>query len=137
MAEGVLYIARGDRYVEAAVQSAQSVRRVNPGIPIAIATDGPAPAEFDEAIALTEADGYRAKILGMIASPFDRTLMLDVDTYVVGEISEVFGILDAFDVAAAHAPQRCRTGPGLGTPPTDRPPHTCPRRASVSGRTVS
>jgi len=106
MVEGVLYIARGDRYVEAAVQSARSLRRVTPAIPIAIATDGPAPAEFDEAIALTEADGYRAKILGMIASPFDRTLMLDVDTYVVGDISEVFRLLDAFDIAAAHAPNR-------------------------------
>jgi hypothetical protein len=106
MVEGVLYIARGSKYVEAAVESARSVRRVTPGIPIAIATDGPAPAEFDHTIPLTESDGYRAKIVGMIASPFERTLMLDVDTYAASDLSEVFRLLDAFDVAAAHAPKR-------------------------------
>ena len=106
MVEGVLYIARGSKYVEAAVESARSVRRVTPEIPIAIATDGPAPAEFDHTIPLTESDGYRAKIVGMIASPFERTLMLDVDTYAVSDLSELFRILDAFDVAAAHAPNR-------------------------------
>src|SRR5262245_13975298 len=106
MVEGVLYIARGGKYVEAAVESARSVRRVTPGIPIAIATDGPAPAEFDEAIPIDEPDGHRAKIVGMIASPFERTLMLDVDTYAVSDLSELFRILDAFDVAAAHAPNR-------------------------------
>jgi hypothetical protein len=106
MVEGVLYVACGERYVEAAVQSARSVRRTTPAVPIAIATDSTAPAEFDETIVLAEADGFRAKILGAIASPFDRTLLLDADTYAVGDISEVFRILDAFDVAAAHAPNR-------------------------------
>jgi hypothetical protein len=106
MVEGVLYIARGDRYVEAAVQSAQSVRRAMPGVPIAIATDGAAPAGFDQAIAIDEPDGYRAKILGVLGSPFDRTLVLDVDTYAVADVSDVFRVLDAFDVAAAHAPNR-------------------------------
>jgi hypothetical protein len=106
MVEGVLYIARGAKYVEAALESASSVRRVTPGIPIAIATDAPAPAEFDHTIPLTEPDGYRAKIVGMIASPFERTLMLDVDTYAASDLSEVFRLLDAFDVAAAHAPKR-------------------------------
>jgi rhodanese-related sulfurtransferase len=106
MLEGVLYIARGERYVEAAVESARSVRRFTPGIPIAIATDGPAPAEFDHAIPIDEPDGYRAKIVGMIASPFERTLMLDVDTYAAADPSEALQVLDYFDVAAAHAPNR-------------------------------
>jgi hypothetical protein len=106
MVEGVLYIARGGKYLEAALESARSVRQVTPGVPIAIATDGPAPAGFDEAIPIDEPDGYRAKIVGMIASPFERTLMLDVDTYAAADLSEVFRVLDAFDVAAAHAPKR-------------------------------
>jgi Nucleotide-diphospho-sugar transferase len=106
MVEGLLYIAHGSKYVEAAVGSARSVRRVTPGMPIAIATDGPAPAEFDEAIPIDEPDGYRAKIVGMLNSPFDRTLMLDVDTYAAADLSEVFQVLDQFDVAAAHASKR-------------------------------
>ena len=92
--------------VEAAVQSAQSVRRVTPGVRIAIATDGPAPAEFDEAIPIDEPDGYRAKIVAMLASPFDRTLLIDVDTYAAADVGEAFRILDAFDIAAAHDPNR-------------------------------
>jgi hypothetical protein len=106
MADGVLYVARGEQYLEAAVQSAQSVRRVMPAVPIAIATDAPAPADFDESVAMTEPDGYRAKILGMIASPFERTLLLDVDTYAVRDLSETFAILDGFDIAAAHDHRR-------------------------------
>src|SRR5262249_37484843 len=107
MVEGVLYIARGDKYVDAAVESARSVRR-GTRVPIAIATDNDAPAlaECDHALPLTETGGYRAKILGMIASPFDRTLMLDVDTYAAADLSELFEVLDNFDVAAAHAPNR-------------------------------
>ena len=119
MADGVLYVARGERYVEAAVESARSVRTAMPAARIAIATDGPAPHGFDETIPLTEADGHRAKILGMIASPFRRTLFLDVDTHVALDVSELFRILDAFDVAAAHAPLRV-------TSPLDDVPETFP-----------
>jgi hypothetical protein len=106
MADGVLYIARGEAYVGAAVESARAVRAVSPELPIALATDGVAPAEFDEAIALEEHDVKRAKIVGMMASPFDRTLYLDVDTYAVSDVSEVFALLDVFDLAVAHAPFR-------------------------------
>jgi hypothetical protein len=106
MADGVLYVACGDRYVESAAQSARSVRAVTPGIRIAIATDGAVPDAFDEVVPLTEPNGYRAKIVGMIASPFDRTLFLDVDTYAAGDLSELFTLLDAFDVAVAQAPIR-------------------------------
>src|SRR5262245_47820365 len=106
MADGVLYVARGERYVEAAAEPARSVRTAMPAARIAIATDGPAPDGFDETIPLTEPDGYRAKILGMVASPFRRTLFLDVDTHVALDVSELFRVLDAFDVAAAHAPLR-------------------------------
>jgi len=105
MADGVLYVARGDRYVEAAVESARSVSAVSPGLPIAIATDA-SPDGFDRTVPVAEPDGYRAKIVGMIASPFERTLMLDVDTYAARDVSELFRVLDAFDVAAAHAPNR-------------------------------
>jgi hypothetical protein len=106
MPDGVLYVARGERYLEAAAESAGSVRAVSPDLGVAIATDGPAPAGFDETISLDETDTFRAKILGMIASPFERTLALDVDTYAVSDVSEILQVLDRFDVAAAHAPNR-------------------------------
>src|SRR5438093_10021194 len=107
MADGVLYVARGERYVEAAVESARSVRAVTPDVRIALATDEAAtPDGFDDTIRLSEPNGYRAKIVAMIASPFERTLALDVDTYAAGDVSEAFRLLDEFDLAAAHAPNR-------------------------------
>jgi hypothetical protein len=106
MVDGILYIARGASYVEAAAESARSVRVVSPGLPIALATDGTSSTEFDETIQLSESDVRRAKILGLMASPFDRTLYLDVDTYAADDVSELFTLLDVFDLAVAHAPMR-------------------------------
>jgi len=37
-------------------------------------------------------------------SPFDRTLCLDSEIYIDGEISEVFDVLEQFDIAAARDP---------------------------------
>jgi Nucleotide-diphospho-sugar transferase len=106
MAAGCLYVALGRPYLEAAQVSARSVRSVTPGIPIAVATDEPAPTGFDAVVALADTDGYRAKVLGMLASPFDRTLFLDADTYAAADVAELFHVLDTFDLAAAQAPNR-------------------------------
>jgi hypothetical protein len=103
---GVLYIAIGERYANAAVTSAQSVRRAMPNLAIAVASNAVVDGPFDHQITVSEADGYRAKIVGMAQTPFERTLMLDVDTYVIADIGELFELLDRFDMALAHAPRR-------------------------------
>ncbi len=103
---GVLYAAVGERYLRAAEISARSVRRTNPTVRLAIATAGTAPGVFDTVLPLREDDGYRAKIVAMLSTPFARTLMLDADTYVAGDVSDLFGLLDRFDIALAHAPNR-------------------------------
>lgn len=61
---------------------------------------------FDDQLTVPPDDGYRAKILALHQPPYKRTLMLDVDTHVVYEISALFRILDKFDIALAHAPNR-------------------------------
>jgi hypothetical protein len=138
MSRGFLYIATGERYVEAAARSAASVRAVTPGCEIALATDGDAPAVFDVAFRVPAEDGYRAKILGMIESPFDQTIMLDVDTHVAADLDEVFLLLDRFDMALVHAPNRV-------TLPLDDVPPSYPefntgviayRRNEVAGRVL-
>jgi hypothetical protein len=106
MDRGFLYIATGARYVEAAAHSASSLRAAMPECKIALVTDGDAPAIFDFVFPVSPEDGYRAKILGMINSPFDHTIMLDVDTYVARDLSEVFVLLERFDMALVHAPNR-------------------------------
>jgi hypothetical protein len=39
-------------------------------------------------------------------APYDRVLFLDTDTFVAGDLTEVFNVLDAFDLALAHEPTR-------------------------------
>jgi alpha-N-acetylglucosamine transferase len=38
----------------------------------------------------------------MRQSPYDRTLFIDADIYVVEPIPELFALLDHFDLAATH-----------------------------------
>jgi hypothetical protein len=42
----------------------------------------------------------------MKASPYDYTLFLDTDTYVCADCSELFSLLEQFDLAVSHAPGR-------------------------------
>lgn len=99
-------MAIGEPYLEAATVSARSLRAVMPSLELAVASDLPVPAVFDRAIAIEERDGHRAKPVAMLKSPFSRTLFLDADTYVVADVSDAFRLLDRFDLAAAHAPNR-------------------------------
>ena len=47
-------------------------------------------------------DGFYDKTNLMRQSPYDRTLFIDADTYVVDPVSELFSVLDQFDCAATH-----------------------------------
>lgn len=112
---GALYVVAGaawsdgDVYVDAATRSALSLRRVMPNLPIALFADRTVDGPFDRVIRCNERDGYRAKIVAAKASPFERTLLLDVDTYVLADLADLFRLLDQFDMALAHAPVRVST----------------------------
>lgn len=106
---GVVYVATGDEYVEAARLSAESVRRSNPALPIALFCDrAPRSADGDPFSALhpVSQPHRRSKVDYLPHSPFERTLYLDADVRVVSDLTEVFGVLDRFDVALAHAHAR-------------------------------
>jgi hypothetical protein len=118
MTTGVLYVT-DESYLAEAARSAASVARHAPDLAIGVATDAASvPEVFDRYLPI-EIDGWDwdLRIRALRESPFDRTLYLDTDTYVTGDVSGVFDLLDAFDVAAAHAPVRRVADP----PETDRP----------------
>jgi nucleotide-diphospho-sugar transferase len=118
---GVLYIASGDKYIRAAIRSAESVRKHCPGLPIHLFADWEshgfpfdrAPAPFSS-VAAIEAPHVRSKVDYMAQSPFDRTLYLDTDTAVCVDIREMFRLLERFDIAATHAHHR--NGPTMRAP---------------------
>ncbi|WP_436903774.1 glycosyltransferase [Halovenus halobia] len=101
---GIIYIAMGRNFVEEAVLSAESVQKKNSKIPITIFTDHKISKDvFDNVIVVDDPDyGFRDKINYLRKSPYEKTIFLDTDTYVAGDISELFSILDRFDIGAAH-----------------------------------
>ena len=103
---GVIYVAEGPDYTELACQSLRSLRQLHPDLPAHLFTDQPAPSASFDAIHPIPTGCNRAKIAGMIASPFERTLFLDCDTLVVGPVCEGFTFLDRFDLAIAHDVRR-------------------------------
>jgi len=49
------------------------------------------------------------KFYAISSNTFDRILFLDADTYITDDISDLFTVLDKFDMAAMIAPQRIQS----------------------------
>jgi hypothetical protein len=103
--QGILYVATGESYRAEAAYSALSARAVMPGLPITLISDSPGDsAAFDETLLLADPRfDFQDKIRGIGMSPFHRTIFLDSDTYIAADISDLFILLDRFDLAAAHS----------------------------------
>ena len=111
MDRGIIYSAVGSKYVAEAVVSARSSLRFN-RIPHLIFCDDPGERvsglEFRKIV--SSGDPFLDKLTVITSSPFDQTLYLDTDTYVIGPISELFDLLDRFDLAMAQAPGYIHSG---------------------------
>lgn len=113
---GFLYAATGERWVREACASATQLRRVQPGVPIALFTNLPdliAPGIFDEVVTVPEQKwtGTEVKLWAAARTPFDRTVFLDTDTYPCGDLSDAFNVLDRYDFAAVPVPNRVHRRP--------------------------
>jgi len=109
---GVVFVATGARYIACAENAAKSVRQNMPDIPIALFTNagdlGVALSDvFDQVIEL-ESVHHRSKVDCLMNSPFERTLFLDADIRVLEDVSDLFSLLDNFDIAMAQAHARNR-----------------------------
>lgn len=111
-AVGVIYVATGARYAAEAAQSLATLRRHEPDLPVTLFTDvaGEHPA-FTSVVRIADHRAHPKKVfhtrVGCIGqSPYKRTLALDTDTHVCGPVHEVFELLDRFEFAGAHAPNR-------------------------------
>jgi hypothetical protein len=104
-AAGIVYSGTGDFYIAEAIRSARSSLRHNSLPHVLFASEQVEPAE-DLVVTRFEPSGnpYLDKIANMRRSPFERTIYLDSDTYVVEEIGHMLGLLDRYDMAVAFAP---------------------------------
>ncbi|QDY68394.1 putative nucleotide-diphospho-sugar transferase [Qingshengfaniella alkalisoli] len=103
---GVVFAVSGKRYLTVAEQAARSVRKSNPELAIDIFTDSDVEPGLFDAVHMLEKSWFRPKFESMIRSRFDKTIYLDADLVVVADISDVFEVLDHFDIAAAHVQNR-------------------------------
>ena len=110
LGRGILYLASGAVCRAEAVVSARSVKAAWPGIAIAIVTDDRVEADCFDRVEIVPAENDNLiKVRYLAQSPFERTILLDADTYCLAPFPEVFDLLDRFDLAAAHEAGRFAT----------------------------
>lgn len=120
MSTGILYMVTGEQYLDEARRSAESAAAAMPDIERAIATDE-TDADLNVFDRVIEHDFERAEIDGRSwlmnstippdLSPYEQTLYLDSDTYIAADVSEVFDLLDDFDLAMTPSPKRTTVAP--------------------------
>ena len=103
--QGIIYSCSGDFYTGEALRSARSSLRHNP-VPHLLFTSGELDSAEGVSVAHFEpsANPYADKIANIRRSPFERTIYLDTDTFVVDEIVHLLALLDHYDIAVAYAP---------------------------------
>ncbi len=102
---GVVLSGSGTFYIAEAVAAARSSLRHNRVPHLLFASEA---TETPDGLSVQtfEPSGnpYADKIANMGRSPFERSIYLDSDTYVVDEIVHVLDVLDHYDLAVAFAP---------------------------------
>lgn len=106
MKDGFVYVATGSNYVAEAFVSAQSLRDHMPTAAVVLITDLEPTKEilsaFDQILIRTDVRRQPIDKLLCWEAPFERCIFLDTDTLVGGDLSELFSLLDRFDLAVAH-----------------------------------
>jgi len=103
--KGVLYVAYGEKAIELAKHSMQTVRAFSKGLPIAVISDQEV-SGADIWIRHVDVDkGARAAKTRMYSlSPFKKTLFLDADTEMKSDPTHGFALLDLVDLVLAQDP---------------------------------
>jgi len=115
MKQGIVYTAVGKKkYIDQAQLSAKSAKRFQPEIHVTLVTDMPSEEKLDFIDNVVEIENLNVpgnqkmiyKLLAHLKTPYDYTLALDSDTYILDNISEMFDVLKRFDLAICHGHNR-------------------------------
>lgn len=100
---GFLYIAFGENFYREALKSAEILKKET-NLPIHIFTDQKQISDYElqvfTSIEKVPGTHKRSKVDFIHMSPFEKTIYLDSDIVVVGNIDDLFELLDKFDVLA-------------------------------------
>lgn len=95
MTVGILFVAYGDeRYFKEAKASIAHIEQVWPEVQIELITGA------------RTVPHMLGRLHGIRATPFDNTLFLDTDCWVLEPLPELFEVLDNFDLAVSLSPWR-------------------------------
>lgn len=100
MEKGVIYCASGNKYLEEAKSSVESLKKHN-NVHVTIFTDqeNVDTEIFDNIIKIEPTNNhFQERISYLLDSPYKKTLYIDTDTYITGNIESLFDLLDRFDV---------------------------------------
>ena len=107
MKRGYVYVANGEGYVEEAVRSARSLKKVQPDAKVCLLTKNEV---SDKVFDIVQKPSFTMCLpidkVCAIEAPFEEIIYLDTDTYVVSNISDIFELLENFDLALLPALQR-------------------------------
>jgi lipopolysaccharide biosynthesis glycosyltransferase len=110
--KGVLYCATDEVYQKRARLSAYSLKHNNPTLSCCLITNTEVKDEIWDHLIISEKseNGFHQymldKITALSLSPYEKTLYLDSDTYILDDINELFSLLDRFDIALCHGHDR-------------------------------
>jgi hypothetical protein len=123
MRQGFLYVISGaDQYFREASDSVMSMRRHSPGAHATLVSDAlprclpDLGSRFDQVVTQplepvtgryvsSHVQGWTYRVRNVYRhSPYDRTCHLDSDTYFLGDLQPLFGLLDYCDMAMTLAP---------------------------------
>ncbi|WP_333713573.1 hypothetical protein [Yoonia sp.] len=103
---GFIFAASGPQYTALAFQAAESVKAHHPTIPVDLYTDQTVENGPFDMVHQLEKTWFRPKFEAISRSRFDRTVYLDSDLVVVADVSDLFWVLNKYDIAAAHVQSR-------------------------------
>lgn len=110
--QGILYCATSKKYIERAKLSAESIRRFHPDMSFTLATMEKINGNGWDMIVQLKDNQVPAnlnmiyKLNTLLLSPYKKTLYLDSDTYALGNIGEIFRLLDRFELVLCHGHNR-------------------------------
>ena len=96
---GFAYVATGKLFFDEAAEAVRHLRAANPAARVCLIADRVHGDKFWDDLVLVEKPNFdfRDKLL-MALCPYERFVYLDTDTYVAGDLAEMFDLLARYDV---------------------------------------
>jgi hypothetical protein len=117
---GFCYVADCEAYIDEAMRSIASLRVHMPDVPVALVTHSHL---FRKDACVTDWVQLQQTRSGPILkadswhAPYERVIFLDTDTLIIGDLTDVFPLLDRFDLASTPEPNAItRHGIDSGVP---------------------